>query len=137
VHTTNDDTMVDARIRNNTVYYPSGKTGYGISSQAEGTGHVIANNIVWFADGSGTCFQTPLAQSAYAFAGNNLCNGTWGTSYDLTTHLASDPRFTNAPDDLSLQDGSPALGKGSSTYGASVDFTGAARPNPPSIGAYE
>lgn len=52
--------------------------------------------------------------------------------------ITSDPLFTNtATLDLTLQEGSPCLGAGVAVAGVTTDYAGAARANPPSIGAYE
>ena len=42
-----------------------------------------------------------------------------------------------AATDLHLQPGSPCLGAGTAAGAPTTDITGATRPNPPSIGAYE
>jgi hypothetical protein len=136
-HRTGDDTASNVTIRNNTVYV-SGTTGLtAIEAQSEGTGHVIANNSVYFTS-SGTCFATPLAAGAYTFVGNNVCfGGTWGTTYDATPHVTANPRYMSAPVSFVPAPGSPLIRAGSTTHKATTDFAGRARPSPPAIGAYE
>jgi hypothetical protein len=52
--------------------------------------------------------------------------------------LQADPRFVNsAAANFRLQAGSPAIDAGNSTYAAATDITGAARPGPVDMGAYE
>jgi hypothetical protein len=132
------DASANITVRNNTVYYPSGQSGTGIAVENQGTGHVLANNSISATTSGGTCFSTGLASSAYTFVGHNACyGGTWGTSYDATTHITANPLYTNAPSSFTLQATSPLIGAGSAAYGSTVDFNDNARPNPPSIGAYE
>jgi len=127
-------------VRNNTVYFvnPPGSQYFGVFSQIEGTGYVIANNSIYYSGAAGTCFGTQLAAGAYTFVGNNACyGGTWGTTYDATTHITSNPMFTSAPTDFTPTAGSPLIGAGSAAYAPLTDFTLRSRPSPPSIGAYE
>jgi len=127
-------------VRNNTVYFVNspGSQYFGVFSQTEGTGYVIANNSIYYSGAAGTCFQTQLAAGAYTFVGNNACyGGTWGTTYDATTHITSNPMFTSAPTDFTPAVGSPLIGAGSAAYAPLTDFTLRSRPSPPSIGAYE
>jgi hypothetical protein len=127
-------------IRNNTIYTNSGSgCSFGIQVSGEGTGYVIANNSIMFADTACACFDTGLAAGAYTFVGNNACyRGTsWGTTYDATTHITTNPLYTNAPTDFKPQAGSPLNGAGSNTYKAATDINLKTRPNPPAIGALE
>ena len=126
-------------IRNNTIYQ-SGAAGGGIYAMhlllSVGSGNVIANNSVWMG-GGGTCFGTDAG--TYAFVGNNACYGgaAWGTTYDATAHVTSDPMFISPPTDFTPAAGSPLIGAGSAAYAPPTDFTLMTRPVPPSIGAYE
>jgi hypothetical protein len=133
-----DDVQNDTTIRNNTIYL----TGTSVANNAilvgtEGTGHVIANNAV-YSEG-GACVSTTLPAGAYAFVGNNACSGgaAWGTTYDATPHVSSNPRFTAPPANLTPAAGSPLIGAGNPAYAPPWDFTMKVRPTPPSIGAYE
>jgi hypothetical protein len=129
-------------IRNNTVYFPAGTTSSGaivIGQLNEGTGWVIANNTVYFGSGtSTTCFVTPRPAGAYTFVGNNACyQGTWGTTYDGTTHITANPLYTNAPTDFTPQAASPLNGAGAAALAPATDINLKVRPNPPAIGAVE
>ena len=133
-----DDVANNVTIRNNTIYMTGGATASsGVKVAYEGTGHVIANNVVYRTNGR--CFDTPLAAGAYAFVGNNACFGgaVWGTTFDATPHVTSNPLFTDAPANFVPAAGSPLIGAGIAAHAPSIDFTPAARPSPPSIGAYE
>jgi hypothetical protein len=125
------------QIKNNTLYLPTpGSDGIMVGPVNEGTGYVIANNSIYFTGSGNTCFSTPLSAGQYEFVGNNACyNGTWGTTYDATTHITANPLFTNPPTDFTPQAGSPLIAAGSSTYKSATDFNGATWPTPPSIGA--
>ncbi len=57
--------------------------------------------------------------------------------YAGTGNINADPLFNNAPNDLHLQFGSPCTGAGTANGAPNADLDGNARPNPPSIGAYE
>lgn len=52
--------------------------------------------------------------------------------------ITSDPLFVSkAASNFALQGGSPCIGAGVAIGGITIDYTGAIRANPPSIGAYE
>lgn len=52
--------------------------------------------------------------------------------------ITSDPLFVSkAASNFALQAGSPCIGAGVAIGGITIDYTGATRANPPSIGAYE
>jgi hypothetical protein len=60
------------------------------------------------------------------------------TGWDTESPAPSDPNFKNAPNDLSLQSGSPVIGKGVYYAEITTDILGNARSSTnPSIGAYE
>lgn len=135
-----DDVANNVTIRNNTIYMSGPGSGAytGILVGTEGTGHVIANNSIYMAATGSTCFSTPLAPGAYVFVGNNACyGGTWGTTYDATTRVSSNPMFTSPPANFTPAAGSPLIGAGTAAHAATTDFTLKTRPSPPSIGAYE
>lgn len=56
--------------------------------------------------------------------------------YPGTDNIDADPLFVSATD-FHLQTGSPCLGAGTASGAPTTDITGASRPNPPSIGAYD
>ena len=133
-----DDVANNVTIRNNTIYMTGGNSmSSGVKVGYEGTGHVIANNVVHRT--VGLCFDTPLAAGAYAFIGNNSCFGgaTWGTSYGGTARITTNPLFTNAPTSFVPATGSPLIRAGTASYAPATDYAARTRPNPPSIGAFE
>ncbi len=120
----------------------SSGSSVGIHVGGEGTGHVIANNSIYYAGTAGRCFSTPLAAGAYTFVGNNACyNGTWGTTYDSTGRVTADPLYVNGLTDLRPNAAgatpSPLIGAGTATHAPSDDYNLKARPSPPAIGAFE
>ncbi len=155
-----DDVNTRNVIRNNTIWYgPSASdSGIGIVVGTEGTGHIIANNSVTYSgtatgsNGPFRCFDYPLALSSYAFIDNNHCevaaSSSWvagqgtladwqaASGFDMQS-FAGSPQFTAAGTDFTPGVGSPLVGTGSAAYGSAYDITGATRPSPPSIGAYE
>jgi len=142
VSTAEDDISTAHTVRNNTVYFPAGTTSgsVGIDSGTEGTGHVVANNSIYFGGSGGRCFSTDLAGGAYTFVGNNACSGgSWGTTYDATTHVTGDPLYASPPSDFSPGALSPLLGAASLSRQPLVDYTGKVRrtTGPSDIGAIE
>jgi hypothetical protein len=133
-----DTPSTRATIRNNTLYIDNGTKGIHVA--AEGTGHVVANNSIFFTGTANTCFTTGLAAGAFTFAGNNACFGysSWGnTAIDTVGRVTSNPLYTAAPTDFSPQAGSPLKGAGNSTHAPSTDINLKSRPTPVSIGAIE
>jgi hypothetical protein len=123
---------------------------------------VVAGNTVYAVDaGLGTLtIQSPSPETNVRafdniFVGSNVvAPGDAGVSYDhnLFFHSApgaaqspsdptGDPLFSNGggltPSDYQIQNGSPAAGAGVASTDLSVDFSGQARPTPPSVGAWE
>ena len=136
-----DTTSTGTIVRNNTIYNGSASVtnAYGIQGGvAEGSGRVIANNSVFYANATGRCFSTPGVAGDYTFVGNNACyQGTWTTTFDATTHVTANPLYTNAPTDFTPAAGSPLVNVGSNTYKAATDFNGTTRSATPDIGALE
>jgi hypothetical protein len=134
------DVQGNTTVRNNSILMAMTGGGVlgGISVGVEGTGYVIANNAIEWLVGAGTCFGTGLSAGAYTFVGNNACHGSsWGTTYDATTHITSDPLFASSIN-FTPRPGSPLIGAGNPAYAPPTDFTLVkTRPNPPSIGAFE
>jgi len=132
-------------IRNNTIYAPS-SSHTGITVMREGTGHVVANNVVYYGGTAGQCFDLPLAASAYASLTTNACNGSWGTSLDSNRVVLTGLPFVAAGADFTPAAGSPlvdaattssfsSVAVGSPTWSATD--TGMARDGQPDIGAHE
>lgn len=110
----------DVVIRNNIFYEPRGQaiTSYAFSLAANASCKV-EHNIVF---GSGVTLGAPSSCS---------------TSANMSE---TDPKLVNAtqpPYDFRLRPESPAIGAGVAIPGATVDFEGTPRANPPCIGAYE
>ena len=106
------------KVYNNTVY---NNTGNGIQCDPGATSTDIKNNIVYANAGGGA---------------NNLVNNCSATvATNLTTPA---PMFVNAPTDLKLKDGSPAIDQGTTLASVTIDYDGAPRPQgAQDIGAYE
>lgn len=72
---------------------------------------------------------------------NDLHSCTFPTSGTITSgghSITTDPLFVSqATSNFALQGGSPCIGAGVAIGGITIDYTGAIRANPPSIGAYE
>ncbi len=157
-----DDVNTRNAVRNNTIWFgPNANTGgIGIQVGIEGAGHIIANNTVTYSaaatGGYGfSCFRYPLSLSSYALINNNHCFSNAAYSWEATQgslaewqayadvpgfdteSFTGDPLFTAAGTDFTPGPGSPLVGAGSAAYGSALDITGATRPSPPAIGAYE
>lgn len=148
-------------IRNNTIWFGPKHThgALGIKVGTEGTGHVVANNTVYYSSpstvdtwGGVNCFGYPLPPPSYASINNNHCHSNapykWEAAHGPlaawqsysgsdTASLTGDPLFTQAGAAFTPLPGSPLVGAGSAADGAVYDLAGKLRPNPPSIGAYE
>jgi hypothetical protein len=112
-------------IANNIIADSPDITGYAINEWCDSgsvTGWVITNNLVY---GSGTVSNSYIS----------------GASSPLGT-VTSSPAFVDEASpasggDFQLNTGSPAVGAGVATDAPPLDMNGAARSNPPAIGAYE
>jgi hypothetical protein len=144
------------KVLNNTVYLASSVQNTGIVVGLEGKDYVIASNAVLGTGHNWSCFGYDLAPAAY-YADHNLCwsvdgtNGSWEAkagslsawqaSSGLDMHsLLKDPMFKNAAltgYDFTPAPGSPLVGAGDPTRGATTDFAGKVRPTPPDIGAFQ
>lgn len=60
-----------------------------------------------------------------------------GDFSDYGSNINRDPLFVGAPSNLHLLSGSPCIGAGTHNGASATDLGGVARPDPPSIGAYE
>jgi hypothetical protein len=159
-----DDVSDRNIIRNNTVWYgPKHMHGaLGIHVRNEGSGHIVANNAVYYSStstvstwGGVNCFEYPLALSSYAFINNNHCySGAayfWVTGHgDLaawrtyaaargfdTASLTGDALLTAPGTDFTPAASSPLVGAGNGAYKSLADINGKIRPSPPAIGAFE
>ncbi|MBU0621583.1 MAG: hypothetical protein KJ795_07035 [Gammaproteobacteria bacterium] len=156
-----EDVNTRSRIMNNTIWFGPNSSGggTGIIVDIEGTGYILSNNSVSSAESSGgmNCFDYPLALSAYAFINNNHCysaaasyewvNGrgslaSWqayatARGFDSASIEGDDPMFTAVGTDFTPAAGSPLIGAGSNVNKSTLDITGATRPSPPAIGAFE
>jgi len=157
-----DDTNTGNVIRNNTIYYAATANygGRGIAVGTEGSGYVVANNSVVYAGstlngstGPFNCYSYPLSLASYSFINNNQCYSAasykweeakgsltaWKTAASTfdTVSFTADPKFKASGTDFSPGTGSPLISSGNGTYMSVLDITGTARPNPPSIGAFE
>lgn len=148
----NDDPANDRiTIRNNTIYYPTSSPQHrlvGIGIVNEGTGHVVANNVIYFAaSGPSECFRFPLVPSAYSLLSNNACNGTWSTTHDANrVALRKSPFADAARGDFTPAEKSPLVKAGTTasysrraigTVRWSAADPGTARDPPVDIGAYQ
>lgn len=142
-------------IRNNSIYDGSASLGLvGITMSTEGTSHVVSNNLISYA-GTGyvACFDTTgLTGSSFESMDYNICYApnsaedweinigslaAWRTARSLDTHsFSTDPLFSSLST-LELASNSPAIGAGIASFASTLDISGATRPNPPSIGAWE
>lgn len=151
------------KVINNTGY---GRLGNMVRTSDAGTVLTIANNVVLFSNTTGTvtAFNHSLSDSAYAYMNYNWAATagaaiTWnatgtlsrasecsGHSFDCNSTSGTAPSFTNAristsyagaASDFTPMTGSLLIAGGNAANGATIDWFGAARPNPPSIGALE
>ena len=158
-----DDTSDTNRIRNNTIWFgPNAiEGGTGIEFGTVGTGHTVVNNTITYSattegnSGGVNCFKYPRPLSEYAFLNNNHCFSNATYSWEATEgslaewqayaavpgfdteSFTADPLFTAPGTDFTPGPGSPLIGAGSAAHGSALDITGATRPSPPAIGAYE
>jgi hypothetical protein len=141
-------------IYNNTFVSPVG--GAHNIQAVTGTGAVIKNNIV-ARRGTTNKFVNvyPAVRTAGIVFSNNeyyQASGTkiwtWDADYNTlgnwqaasgtdANSLNSDPVFVTPYTNLHLQAGSPCKAHGLAIAGITTDYDGAARADPPSIGAYE
>jgi len=154
-------------IRNNTMWVGSGSASpIGIvfgSDNITAGGHVIANNVFQATNTGAACLLdlilTPRTTGTYAFVDNNLAyapsasffwecqTGTslsgWKTStsnaFDTHSISGSNPLFTSTgvSGNYTPASGSPLIGAGNSSHGATTDYNSATRPSPPAIGAID
>ena len=154
-------------IRNNTIYFDNGGLGgNGIVVGEEGTGHVVANNVIFTTTAPSSdqdkfvCLKLPLGRAAYSFVDNNACAfpssrsafweessssgslGAWqAVSGGFDKHsVDGDPTFTRpglGGFDFSAAAGSPLIAAGDAAHAPAKDLAGKPRPAPPDIGALQ
>lgn len=109
---------------------PSGGAG-GVYSYTSYSSNVLTNNIVYGNTGG----EVGDDHYTYQNATVRFCDvkGGWAG----TSNIDADPLFIQAQADLHLRLGSPCLGTGTTNGAPSNTLDGAARPAPPSRGAYE
>ncbi len=153
-----DVPMNAVQILNNTIYLQTTATDSGgIQVGLQGTNHVIANNVILGSTPNMLhCLSYDLSPSAYtsdynvcwnlggsvtgweSVTGTSLAN--WQSKSGLDLHsktvnpMLKAPALTNY--DFSPAAGSPLIG-GALSLATTVDITGAARPTPADIGAYQ
>ena len=105
----------------------AGSLGGGLNAGLPAT---LVNCIFW----GDICLRQPEINGGVTAMYCDVQGGYAGTG-----NVDADPLFVSrsAPYDLHLRPGSPCLGAGTSSGTPATDITGATRPNPPSIGAYE
>ena len=158
-----DQDNLRVKAINNTGY---GRLQNMVRSSDAGTILTIANNVIYFTNTTGTvtAFNNSLPDASYNVVNRNwaVASGatiTWNASgtqtranyctnhgLDCNSTQGTAPNFTNAristsyagaASDFTPAAGSGLIAAGDFTNGATIDWFGTARPNPPSIGALE
>ncbi len=137
-----DSDVTGTIVRNNTVYFAGNGNGRSYYVGERGANYVVTNNIGYHANPlpGDHCFDFDLAVNAYDTVAANLC---YGANFDSgTTGMdglasTSDPLFLNAPDDLRIDNTSPAFDSGSSVSASAIDIVANTRDANPDRGAYE
>lgn len=158
-----DQDNLRVKAINNTGY---GRLQNMVRSSDAGTVLTIVNNVIYFSNTTGTvtAFNNSLPDASYLAVNRNWATAqgasiTWNASgtqtranyctnhgFDCNSTQGTAPNFTNAristsyagaAADFTPAAGSGLIGAGDATNGATIDWFGTARPNPPSIGALE
>lgn len=139
-----------AKVLNNTIFNNGGPVEGGGIIMAGNTnctlaskGNVVANNIVY--DNVIGVHEERVTAADVTTYTNNLVFGNkinWGAMrMPHSNDVSANPAFVNylkdGGGDYRLRSGSPAIGKGSATYAAPLDFLGNVRGSTVDIGAYE
>jgi hypothetical protein len=156
-----DDVSSNITIRNNTLWFgPKVKGGAnGIKVGIEGSGYVIANNLIAYSSDSASegvdCFTYGLDLSAYDYIDHNDCYSAAAAKWETTQgslenwktyahgpgfdteSMTVDPRLTAPPTDFTPGDGSPLLGAADVVQAPAQDLNGKTRDTNPDIGAVE
>ena len=101
--------------------------GSGLYNNSQDSSTVTAVNSIFYGDTGGEIQGTSVSVSSSDIQGG----------YAGTRNINADPLFAGYPNDLHLLSGSPCLSAGTASGAPATAIDGAARPNPPSIGAYE
>lgn len=76
-------------------------------------------------------------ESHYVYHMNEIASIRTNLGWETHSPTPANPNFVTPGTDFHLQAGSPAINAGVYLVDVAVDFTGTARTNPPSIGAYD
>ena len=98
--------------------------------------NTAANHKDIFNDGGATTISFSAVED-YTGTCTDCITLTASPFTDATNPGGADNIFATADDGLVLIPGSPPVGAGTATGAPTTDITGATRPNPPSMGAYE
>ena len=136
--------LTNCTLANNVAYVGSGGGVYnnsgGFYNNNSGDTLTLTNDIL-YGDTGGEIVKGPQNSVSLLVSYCDVQGGYAGTGdLDADPHFVNPPanlHLFNAPTDLHPQRGSPCLGAGTSTGAPPTDFDSTARPNPPSIGAYE
>lgn len=147
---TNGHCSYNVKVLNNTMFNNGGTAEGGAVVMTGNTncslaskGNVVANNIVY--DNVIGLHEEGVSAADVTTYTNNLVFGNkinWGSMrMPHSNDVSADPAFVSyikaGGGDYRLKVGSPAIGKGSATYGAPNDYLGKVRGSTVDIGAYE
>ena len=128
--------VINCSITRNTAQDGTGE--YNSDSQnTTAASPIQLTNDIFYNDvplGSGSTHEITSYPGSTASVTVSHCDIQGG--YAGTGNINADPKFVSTTD-FHLQPGSPCLGAGTASGAPATDITGATRPNPPSIGAYE
>jgi len=121
-------TLANCTVSGNTASYNGG----GIfNNNTNSNGTITLANCIFYKDVGGEIADYSSTKAIITYSDIQ-------GSYVGTGNIDADPQFVNAATgDLHLKPGSPCLGKGTPNGAPATDLDGNARPNPPSMGAYE
>jgi hypothetical protein len=117
-----------------------GSTTQGAISVVSGSPAIqVSNNVIVTTSGDTGGYLSSDSSSSLVSGSNNLCFGSGACPSSFASgSISADPLFVSlANHNFALQSLSPAVGAAAASKSAPTDITGALRPTPPSIGAYE
>ena len=119
-------------IRNNIIYSTNSSCYAVLMFSSTGVGITMDYNL----------FYASHASTMWNEDGNNYNLGQWAnwktaTGWETNAPNPADPVFKDAPDNLRVHSGSPAVGAGVDIDGYDDDYEEVAVSSPPSIGAIE